>query len=164
MELNKPQQEDINRINVLITSEKNSRDFCEYDEESEAFVLRRVLTNAFPYFYGFVPKTHYNDGEPLDVMVLTNEPLKQGIIVHVRPIGLIRLRGKIPDDILIAVLLTDRNFEKTQDLLSLDENEIERLKSFLAELKEKKFEDILGAAHARKAVKLSIELYRREFE
>jgi inorganic pyrophosphatase len=163
MELNKLEPGNPSKINVLITAEKDSRDLCEYDEEAEAFILRKVLAHPFPYSYGFIPKTHHTDGEPLDVMVLTNEPIKQGIVIQARPIGLIRLRGRMPDDILIAVLLTDKNFEKTQDLLSLNENEIERLKSFLAELKEKKFQDIFGSVHARRAVERSIELYKREF-
>jgi inorganic pyrophosphatase len=164
MELNKLEPGEPNKVNVLITSEKDSRDFCEYDENSEAFILRKVLTDSFPYFYGFIPKTHHTDGEPLDVLVLTDEPIKQGVMIQARPIGLIRLRGKIQDDILIAILLTDKKFEKIQDLLSIDENEIERLKSFLAELKGKEFENIFGPVHARKAVEHSIELYKREFE
>lgn len=163
MKLNKLGPGEANRVNVLITSEKDSRDFCEYDEETEMFVLRKVLTDPFPYFYGFIPKTHHIGGL-LNVMVLTNEPIRQGIMVQAKPIGLIRLVGKVPDDVLIAVLLTDKRLEKTQDLLSLDVNEIERLKSFLEELKEKKFEDIFGPVHARKAVENSIELYKREFE
>jgi len=97
-------------------------------------------------------------------MVLTDEPLKQGILIQARPIGFIRLRGKLPDDILVAVLLTDKKFEKTQDLSRLDENEIEKLKSFLEELKEKQFENMFGPVHARKVVEVSIELYKREFE
>jgi len=149
-----------NKVNVLVTSEKNSRDFCEYDEQSETFMLVKVLQEVFPAYYGFVPKTHHIDGEPLDVLVLTNEPLRQGIIIQARPIGLIRLRGNVPDDILIAVLVS----EPTKDLLSLEREEIDKLKNFLEELKGKEVEDVFGVNHAMKSVEKAIELYRREFE
>jgi inorganic pyrophosphatase len=153
-----------NKVNILITSEKDSRDFCEYDEKSETFVLKKVLSDPFPGGYGFIPKTHHTDGEPLDVIILATEPVRQGIVVQARPIGLIRLRGKIPDDVLIAVLLTDKAFEKTQDLLSLNKEELDKLKNFLEELKEKEVEQVFGADHARKTVEHAIELYKREFE
>jgi len=149
-----------NKVNVLVTSEKNSKDFCEYDEQSETFMLVKVLQGAFPAYYGFVPKTHHIDGEPLDVLVLTNESLRQGIIIQARPIGLIRLRGNIPDDILIAVLVS----EPTKDLLSLEREEIDKLKNFLEELKGKEVENVFGSEHAMKSVEKAIELYRREFE
>lgn len=149
-----------NRINVLITSEKGSRDFCEFDETSEAFILKKVLPDSFPGFYGFIPRTHHIDAEPLDVLVLTTEPLKQGIVVQAKPIGIIRLRGKIPDDILIAVLASDQ----TKDLLSLEKEEIEKIKNFLEVLKQKEVEDTFGASHAMKSVERAIELYKREFE
>ena len=164
MEINKLEPGLPNKVNVLITSEKDSKDFCEYDEQSETFLLIRVLENTFPGFYGIIPRTHHVDGEPLDVLILTNEPLKQGIVVQARPIGLIRLRGKVPDDILITVLVTDRAFEKTQDLLSLNKEELDKLKNFLEELKEKETEQVLGSAHAKKSVERAIELYKEEFE
>jgi len=164
MEIDKLESSTPNKVNVLVTSEKDSRDFCEYDEESETFVLKKVLEDPFPSFYGFIPKTHHIDGEPLDVLVLSNEPLRQGIVIKARPIGLIRLRGKIPDDILIAILLTDKEYEKTKDLLSLEKEELEKIKSFLEELKGKEVENVFGVGHATKSVECAIELYRREFE
>jgi inorganic pyrophosphatase len=160
MEINKIEPGLPNKINILITSEKGSRDLCDFDSESEAFVLKKVLSNPFPAFYGFIPKTHHIDAEPLDVLLLTNEPIRQGIVVQARPIGLIRLRGKIPDDILVAVLPA----EQPKDLLSLEREELEKLKSFLEELKEKEVENVFGLSHAMKSVEKAIELYKREFE
>jgi len=164
MDINKLEPGLPNKINVLITSEKDSRDYCELDEKSETFILKKVLSKPFPGFYGFIPRTHHIDAEPLDVLVLTSEPIKQGIVIQARPIGLIRLRGNVPDDVLIAVLLADKNFENTQNLLSLEKEEIESLKDFLEELKGKEVEGIFEASHARKSVEHAIELYKREFE
>ncbi|MEM5778426.1 MAG: inorganic diphosphatase [Candidatus Aenigmatarchaeota archaeon] len=158
MEISKIEPGSQNQFNVLITCEKNSRDYCEYDEKSDAFILKKVLSQSFPGYYGFIPKTHHIDAEPLDVLILTEEPLKQGIVVKVKPIGLIRLRSKIPDDVLIATL------NETKDLLSLEKETLERLKSFLEELKGKEIEEIFGIEKAKKAVERAIELYKREFE
>jgi inorganic pyrophosphatase len=160
MEINKMEPGSPNKINVLITSEKGSRDYCDFDSVSESFVLKKVLANLFPAYYGFIPRTHHIDGEPLDVLVLTNESLRQGIVVQAKPIGLIRLRGKIPDDILVAVLSS----EATEDLLSFEREDLDKLKNFLEELKEKEVENVFGAEHAKKSVEKAIELYRREFE
>lgn len=152
-----------NCVNILITSEKGSRDFCSFDLKSESFILKKVLSKPFPGSYGFIPKTHM-DAEPLFVIVLASEPIDQGIVVQARPIGLIRLRGEIPKDVLIAVLTKDSDFEETQDLLSINKEELDELKNFLEELSGKEVEDVFGAKHARKAVEHAIELYRREFE
>jgi inorganic pyrophosphatase len=160
MEINKLEPGSPNRFNVLITCEKDSRDYCELDEKSEAFILRKVLSAPFPGFYGFIPRTHHIDAEPLDVLILTSEPIKQGIVVQAKPIGLIRLRGKIPDDILVAVLSS----EEAKDLLRLEREEIQKLKNFFEEFKGKEVEGIFGTEHALKSIEKAIELYRREFE
>jgi inorganic pyrophosphatase len=152
------------RVNVLITSEKDTRSYCELDVKSETFMLKKVLNKPFPGPYGFVPKTHHIDAEPLDVLVLTDVPLKQGMVIQVRPIGLIRLRGNIPDDVLIADLVGDKKSEKAQDLLSLNQEQLEELKNFLEDFKGMKIENIFGAAHAVKSFEKAVELYKRKFE
>ena len=164
MEINKLEPGLSDKINVFITSEKGSRNYCEFDKKSETFILKRVLSQPFPGSYGFIPKTHHIDAEPLDTIVLTVEHVEQGIVVQVRPIGFIRLGGKIPDDVLITVLLNDKRLEKTQDLLTLNEEELEELKNFLEELKGKEFQDFFGASHAKKSFEHAVELYKREFE
>lgn len=164
MEISKLEPGVPNDVNVLITSKKGSRNFCSFDFKSETFNLQRVLSRPFPWSYGFIPKTHHTGGEPLNVIVLASEPIDQGTVVQAKPIGLIRLRGRIPDDVLIAASLTDENIGKTQDLLSLDKEELDKLENFLEELKEKEVEDVFGVKHARKAVENSIKLYKEEFE
>jgi len=164
MEINKLNPGSSDKINVFITSEKGSRSYCEFDEKSGTFILKKVLSQPFPGSYGFIPKTHHIDAEPLDALVLTIEHLEQGIVVQARPIGLIRLKGTIPDDILITVLINDRMFEKAQDLLTLNEEELEELKNFLEELKGKEFQNFFGPSHAKKSFEHALELYQRAFE
>jgi inorganic pyrophosphatase len=152
------------KINVFITSEKGSRSYCELDQKSGTFMLKKVTRLPFPGFYGYIPRTHHTDGEPLDVMVLTSEPISQGIVVQVRPIGVIRLKGSVPDDILIGVLINDKVYGKTQDLLTLNKEELDKLKNFLEELKGKTFQDTLDVAHSKRSFERASELFKREFE
>ena len=164
MEINKLSPGSSDRINVVIMSEKGTKNYCEYDEKSETFMLKKVLHQPFPGFYGIIPQTHHVDAGPLDAIVLSNEHIDQGIVIQTRPIGLIRLSGNIPDYILITVLIDDKTVEKTQDLLTLDEEELDKLKNFLEDLKGKKVQDIFGADRARKSFERAVELYKKEFE
>jgi inorganic pyrophosphatase len=164
MNLSKIEPGDSRRVNVFIECVKGSRDFCEYNQKAEVFVLKKVLRYPFPGCYGFVPRTHHIDAELLDVLVLTTDPLQQGIIAQAKPIGIIRLKNKLIDDIIIAVSLADKTFEKVSDLLSLEDKVIKELKGFLEELKGMEVENVFGAEHARRAVEHAIELYKREFE
>ena len=149
-------------VNIFITCTKGSKDFYEYDKKTDNFILRKVLNISFPGVYGFVPKTHHIDAEPLDALVLISDTIQQGIVLPARPIGVIRLRSSVPDDILIAVPISDNNFEKTSDVTKV--NELEELKKFLEEFKELKVESVLDSEHAKKSVENAIKLYKREFE
>ena len=148
-------------VNVLITSEKGSKEYCELDSRSGTFILRKVLSLPFPGFYGFVPKTRGIGTGCIEVLVLTVENIRQDMIVEARPIGVIRMKGKVPEDILVAVLVNDSAI-KTQDLLTLNEEELEELKNFLEELKGGQLQEAFGAEHARKSFQRASELYERE--
>jgi len=163
MDILKLEPGDVNRINVFIECLKDSRDFCKYDKKTEGFVLKKVLKSSFPGCYGFVPKTHHIDAEPLDVIVLTSSPLQQGIVLQARPIGIVRLKNKIIDDILIAVSLADKKFEKLFDLTKLQKNILAKIKNFLEEFKNMEVENIFDAEHAKRSVEHAIELYKKEF-
>jgi inorganic pyrophosphatase len=163
MDTNKLEPGSSDKINVFITSEKGSKDYCEFDQRSGAFILRKILSRPFPGFYGFVPRTHNIDAEPLCAIVLTVEKLRQDMVIQARPIGLIRLKGAVPEDVLVTVLIND-SFIKTQDLLTLDEEELEELKNFLEELKGERFQDVFGAEHAIRSFEHSVELYKKEFQ
>ena len=72
-------------LNMIIEVTTGSRDKYEYNKDWEAFVLDRIIPSSvvFPVEYGFVPRTWYDDGDPLDIMVLSFEPLQVGSIVKV---------------------------------------------------------------------------------
>lgn len=149
-------------VNVFITCMKGSKDFYEYDKKTDNFVLKKVLNIPFPGAYGFIPKTHHIDAEPLDTLVLILDQVQQGIILPARPIGVVRLRSSVPDDILVAVPISDEKFERTNDLTRI--NGLEEVKNFLEKFKGLRVESVLGPEHAKKSVEAAINLYKKEFE
>lgn len=147
-------------ITVFVECSKDSKNVLK--KTDEGFKIIKTLREPFPASYGFIPKTHNVDGFPLDVMVLTKEPVGEGTLITARPIGVIRLRGKIPDDILIAVPIHDDKFKKIKELKDIPEMMLDDIKNFLEMFKENKIERIFGAEHAERSVKRSFELYERE--
>ena len=77
-------------IHVIVEIPKGSRNKYEYHKQTGAFKLDRVLYSPvhYPGDYGFVPQTYYEDGDPLDVLVVTNLPTFTGCIVEARPVVL----------------------------------------------------------------------------
>jgi inorganic pyrophosphatase len=147
-------------VNVFVESLLGSRDFYQYDAKTDNFILKEVLDISFPGAYGFVPRTHHIDGSALDVLVLISDQAKQGIIIPSRPIGVVRLKGQVPDDVLIAVAVSDKAFESVNDVSEID---MEGIKGFLESFKKSKVEFVFGADHARRSADAAIRLYKREF-
>lgn len=106
-------------INVVVEIPKGSRNKYEYDEHLGIFRLDRVLYSAlyYPGDYGLMPQTIYDDGDPLDVLVMVSEPTFTGALVTARPLGLFRLLDRgVPDDKVLAVSATDPLFADYVDL------------------------------------------------
>jgi inorganic pyrophosphatase len=98
------------RINVVIETPRGGRNKMSYDEQLGVFRLKKVLPEgmSFPYDFGFVPSTRAADGDPVDALVLMDEPGSMGCLVECRLIGVIRgeqrePRGWIRNDRLLAV-------------------------------------------------------------
>src|SRR5438105_12030801 len=87
-------KEGSNLVRVVIDTPKGSRNKFKYDEEFALFRLSKLLPvgAAFPYDFGFIPSTRADDGDPLDVLVLTEEGLLPGCVVEVRLAGVIEAR------------------------------------------------------------------------
>src|SRR5258708_40081231 len=84
-------QDEADLVTVIIETPKGSRNKYAYDPEERIFALRKVLPAgmAFPYDFGFVPSTLADDGDPLDVLVLMDEPAFAGCKLTCRLIGVI---------------------------------------------------------------------------
>ncbi|HUZ42815.1 MAG TPA: inorganic diphosphatase [Acidimicrobiales bacterium] len=149
-------------IEAVIEIPKGSRNKYEIDHDSGAIWLDRMLFTAtqYPADYGFVFGTHADDGDPLDVLVLLDEPTFPGCHIHVRPVGVFRMTDEAGgDDKILAVPSTDPRWEKVQDLDDLPGHLTEEISHFFAvykELEPGKGTDVIGwrgAAEAEEIVR-----------
>lgn len=149
------------QLNVVIETPKGSRNKYAFDEASGLFKMKGVLAagHSFPFDFGFIPNTKGGDGDPLDVLVLMDEPAFAGCLIEARLIGVIEAKqterdGKVErNDRLIAVASDSRNHTHVNALKDLNENLIDEIEHFFIsynEAKGKKFE-ILGRFGSQKA-------------
>lgn len=82
---------DTGRLNVVIETPKGSRNKFAFDPQTRLFELSKVLPRgeAFPFDFGFIPSTLAEDGDPLDVLALLDEPIFPGCRVQCRVLGVI---------------------------------------------------------------------------
>lgn len=109
-------------IVAVIEIPKGSRNKYEVDHDTGEVWLDRTLFTAtqYPADYGFVPDTLAEDGDPIDVLVLLDEPTFPGCHVHVRPIGVFHMRDEAgPDEKILAVPARDQRWESIRDLSDL---------------------------------------------
>ena len=122
-------------LQVIVETPKGSRNKFAFDPDQRVFTLKEVLPAGmvFPYDFGFLPQTLAADGDPIDVLLLMDEPAFPGIVVRSRLIGVIKgeqLDGKkkIRNDRLLAVADGSHqyaNIKRTQDLPRPFLNELE---------------------------------------
>ena len=110
-------------IFVFVQVSKGSKNFYIWDEETETLSMSQTLEEPFPGNYGIIPNTHHDDAEMLDAIILSEEPIEPGTFVKVKPIGVIRLKGKVNDDIIISVP-SDKEISDVSDLSMKQLNEI----------------------------------------
>ncbi|MGQ9743673.1 MAG: inorganic diphosphatase, partial [Candidatus Bathycorpusculaceae bacterium] len=106
-------------LNMVVEVIMGSRDKYEYNIKWESFVLDRIIPSSvvFPVDYGFVPQTWFDDNDPLDIMVLSYEPLEVGCIVKVKVIGALIVEDEEGEDPkILSVLVNDARFEGYRDI------------------------------------------------
>lgn len=164
-------------INVIIETPQRSRNKFNYDEELGIFKLGGVLPAGavFPFDFGFVPSTVGGDGDPLDVLVLMDEPAFTGCLVAVRLIGVIEAEQTERDgetmrnDRLIGVAAKARNHRHVRSLDELSEdlvNEIEHFFVSYNEIKGKEFRPLgrFGPERAYKIIKAGGARLKRQLK
>ena len=120
-------------MNVIIEIPKFSKNKYEIDKETGIIALDRVMHTAqdYPFDYGFVPQTLFDDGDALDVVVLTTYPLAPGILVKVRPVAIMEMTdGGERDDKVVGVPVDDPRFEEVRDLRDLNKHFIKEMTHF----------------------------------
>jgi inorganic pyrophosphatase len=154
---------------VIVEIPKGSSNKYELDKETGLLRLDRVLYSAvhYPADYGFIPRTYCDDGDPLDVLVLGNEPVFPLTIVEARAIGVMRMRDeKGIDDKILAVSVRDPSFAEYTDKGQLPAHIFRQVRQFfedykVLEAKQVVVEDLLGPADALRIIRESLEMYRR---
>ena len=123
-------------LQVIVETPKGSRNKFSFDVDQEIFSLKKVLPAGmvFPYDFGFLPKTLADDGDPIDVLLLMDEPAFPGVLVPSRLIGVIegeQIDGKkrIRNDRLVAVADANHMYAMVRKVSDLP-------KQFLRELQE----------------------------
>jgi len=152
-------------VQVIIETPKGSRNKFAFDKDQKVFELKKVLPAGmeFPYDFGFIPSTRADDGDPLDVLVLMDEPAFPGCLVRGRLIGAIEGEqtedGKTErNDRLVAVSELSHVYRQMKSVSDLPSNLVKELEQFFEnynKLDDKKFRvlDCVGPAAARKLLK-----------
>jgi len=157
-------------LNAVIEVISGSRDKYEYKPEWEAFILDRIIPSSviFPVEYGFVPQTWSDDKDPLDIMVLSYEPLEVGCIVKVRVIGALILEDEHGEDPkILSVLVNDARFTGYNDIKDVHKHRLKEIQEFyetykrLEPLKWVKFKDWENLKVAKEIVNYSLNLFKK---
>jgi len=159
-------------INVIIEIPKGSKNKYEIDKETGLIMLDRALHTAqdYPFDYGFMPQSHWEDGDPLDIVVLTTYPLAPGILVKVRPVGIAHMIDDGEGDAkIIAVPEKDPRWDEVHDITDVNKHTIKEIEHFFLTYKhiQKKHVSIDGfggAEDAKKAILHSQALYKEKFQ
>jgi len=158
-------QDDPERLVVIVETPKGSRNKYAFEPEEEIFTLKRVLPAgmSFPYDFGFVPSTLGGDGDPLDVLVLMDEPAFPGCRMTCRVIGIIQgeqteQKKTTPNDRVVAIESENHSFAHVKHVADLGkefEKEIEEFFVNYHRLSGSKFRVIAvkGPSAAQKAIK-----------
>lgn len=122
-------------VYVVVEIPKRSRNKFVYDLQGGFIKLDRVLHSSlhYPGDYGFVPRTLYDDGDPVDVLVMTNEPTAAGCIIEARPLGIFRLLDRgLHDDKVLAVPATDPLFDAYRELSDVPAHFLDEVRHFFS--------------------------------
>ena len=158
---------------AIIETPKGCRNKYSWDEEQKCFLLKAALPSGmvFPYDFGCVPQTKADDGDPIDVLVLMDEPAFPGCALLVRLIGVIEGEQITPkadpvrNDRLVAVAETTHLYAKLQKLKDLPRQSLREIEEFFVNyhrLQGKKYK-LLGRKGEKTALKL-IEKARANFK
>jgi inorganic pyrophosphatase len=154
---------------AVVEIPKGSTNKYELDKETGLLRLDRALHSAvyYPADYGFIPRTFCGDGDPLDVMVLGDEPVYPLTIVEARAIGVMRMRDeKGVDDKIVAVSVRDPAYADYRDKAQLPAHVLRQFKRFfedykVLEHKQVSVDDMLGPEAAIEIIADALQMYKQ---
>jgi len=157
-------------LNMVVEVIMGSRDKYEYNLDWGLFVLDRFIPSSvvFPVDYGFVPQTWFDDEDPLDIMVLSYEPLEVGCLVKVRVIGVLILEDeKGEDPKILSVLVNDARCQGYSDLSAVHPHQLREIQEFFETYKRlephkwARFKEWRDAEEAKKIVNYATDRFKK---
>jgi inorganic pyrophosphatase len=158
-------------VNVIIEINKGSKNKYEIDKKTGLIKLDRAMYTSqdYPFDYGFIPQTHWHDGDAVDVVLLTTNPLLPGILVEARPVGVIRMVDDGDrDEKIIAVPVEDMRFNHIIKLEDLNPHFLKEAEHFFTTYKKIKNKEVSingieGVEAAKAVIAEGMELYKKEY-
>lgn len=156
-------------LHVIVEVPKGSQNKYEFDKKLEIIRLDRVLFSPlhYPGDYGFVPQTLWEDGDPLDALVLLSNPTYPGTLLDARPVGMLNMIDGGDSDVkILCVAENDVRYKDIKDIGDINPHQLKEIAHFFAvykELEGKKVEigDWEGVDAAKKAIKQAVEAYKK---
>ena len=159
-------------FNAVIEIPKGTRQKIELDKESGIYKVDRILQTSmvYPANYGFIPRTLSEDGDPLDILVLGQDPVATGIFLECRAIGFVKMKdGGEWDEKIIAIHVNDPAVSGHDEASSLKQYIVIAIERFLNDYKkyEKKKVVTHGIGSAKEAnviIKQAVKRYKDTYE
>lgn len=159
-------------INVVVEIPKGSKNKYELDKETGLITLDRAMHTSqdYPFDYGFVPQTHWEDGDPLDVVILTTYPLAPGVLVKVRPVGVLHMVDDGESDVkVLGVPEHDPRWDEIRDVEDINKHTLKEIEHFFLtykklQHKEVHIDGVGNAKDAKDCILKSLALYEEKFQ
>jgi inorganic pyrophosphatase len=160
-------------LRIVIETPKGSRNKFAFDEKEKVFELKKVLPAGmtFPWDFGFVPSTVAGDGDPVDVLVLMDEPAYPGCVIYGRAIGVIEGEqgaGKEVErnDRVVAVEIRNHQWAHIKHVDDLGKQFVKELEEFFVNYhkqsgKEYRILDVRGPGRAMKCIQKGAKSQRK---
>jgi inorganic pyrophosphatase len=157
-------------INTIIETPKGSKNKYEVDKKTGLITLDRVMFTSqdCPFDYGFVPQTLWEDGDALDVVVLTTYPILPGILIRVRPVAVMDMTDSGEGDSkIIAVLLDDPRWSEVKDLEDINKHTLKEMEHYFVTYKKLQHKEVVvhgfsGKDKAIEAFEKSVKMYKEK--
>jgi inorganic pyrophosphatase len=164
-------------IRVIVETPKGSRNKYAFDERAKIFELKKVLPvgMSFPYDFGFIPATRAEDGDPVDVLVLMDEPAFAGCVLTCHPIGVIEgeqtsrkhRKRKTRNDRVVAVEDGNHSYAMVKHIHDLGKSFVHELSEFFVDYHQLdgttfRVLDVRGPHEARRRIASGRKAYRNK--